>query len=195
MNQLCCAVLSHSFVSDSLWPPWIAARQAPLSMGFSRQEFWSGLPFPPPGDLPDPGIEPASPAWQVDSCPRSHQGSPLLYPHPSENTPRRGTGALKGTRGSAGIAGWIWRCLQRFSLWSWGPGYKKAGAASHILKMLLGDFHRGPVVRSPRLQCRGSGFHPCWWSWGENGLWFLDFFLDRIYIYSLKFLNIYFVAI
>ena len=40
--------------------PWTVARQAPLSMGFSRQEYWSGLPFPPPGDLPDPGIEPAS---------------------------------------------------------------------------------------------------------------------------------------
>ena len=39
---------------------WTVARQAPLSMGFSRQEYWSGLPFPPPGDLPDPGIEPES---------------------------------------------------------------------------------------------------------------------------------------
>ena len=46
--------------------PGSVARQAPLSMGFSRQEYWSGLPFPPPGDLPHPGIEPASfmsPAW------------------------------------------------------------------------------------------------------------------------------------
>ena len=42
--------------------PWTAARQAPLSMGFSGQEYWSGLLFPPPGDLPDPGIKPASPA-------------------------------------------------------------------------------------------------------------------------------------
>ena len=42
--------------------PWTAARQAPLSMGFSRQEHWSGLPCPPPGDLPHPGIEPKSPA-------------------------------------------------------------------------------------------------------------------------------------
>ena len=43
--------------------PWTAARQSPLSMEFSRQEYWSGLPFPPPGGaLPDPGIEPASPA-------------------------------------------------------------------------------------------------------------------------------------
>ena len=42
--------------------PWTVAYQAPLSMGFSRQERWSGLPFPSPGDLPDPGIEPRSPA-------------------------------------------------------------------------------------------------------------------------------------
>ena len=42
--------------------PWAAAHQAPLSMGFPRQEHWSGLPFPSPGDLPDPGIEPVSPA-------------------------------------------------------------------------------------------------------------------------------------
>jgi len=42
--------------------PWAVAHQAPLSMGFSRQEYWSGLPFPTPGDLPDPEIEPMSPA-------------------------------------------------------------------------------------------------------------------------------------
>ena len=46
---------------------WTVAFQAPLSMGFSRQEYWSGLPFPSPGDLPDPGIEPRSPTLQVDS--------------------------------------------------------------------------------------------------------------------------------
>ena len=49
--------------------PWTAAYQAPLSMGFSRQEYWSGLPFPPPGDLPDPGIEPGSPALEADALP------------------------------------------------------------------------------------------------------------------------------
>ena len=49
--------------------PWTLARQAPLSMGFSRQEYWSELPFPPPGDLPNPGNEPASPVLQVDSLP------------------------------------------------------------------------------------------------------------------------------
>ena len=46
--------------------PWTVARQAPPSMGFSRQEYWSGLPFPCPGDLPNPGIEPRSPASQED---------------------------------------------------------------------------------------------------------------------------------
>ena len=44
----------------TLWTPWTVTRQAPLSMGFFRQEYWSGLLFPPPGDHPDPGIEPAS---------------------------------------------------------------------------------------------------------------------------------------
>ena len=47
--------------------PWTVAYQAPLSLGFSRQEYWSGLPFPSPGDLPDPGIEPWSPALQADA--------------------------------------------------------------------------------------------------------------------------------
>ena len=49
--------------------PWTIARQASLSMGFSSQEYWSGLPLPSPGDLPDPGIEPRSPALQADSLP------------------------------------------------------------------------------------------------------------------------------
>ena len=61
--------------------PWTAARQAPLSMEAPRQGYWSGLPFPIPGDLPDPGVEsmsPVSPALQVDSLPLSHLGSPIL---------------------------------------------------------------------------------------------------------------------
>ena len=47
-------------MSDSFVTPWTAAHQAPLSLKFSRHEYWSGLPFPTPGDLPDPGIEPES---------------------------------------------------------------------------------------------------------------------------------------
>ena len=56
---------------------WTVAHKAPLSMGFSRQEYWNGLPFPPPGELPDPGIEPAplgSPALQADSLPVAPPG-------------------------------------------------------------------------------------------------------------------------
>ena len=56
--------------------PWTVALQAPPSTGFSRQEYWSELPFPTPGDLSDPGIEHTSPALQVDSLPLSHVGSP-----------------------------------------------------------------------------------------------------------------------
>ena len=65
---VCACVLAHvymlscSIMSDSA-TPWTVARQAPLSMGFPRQEYWSGLPFPSLGDLPDPGIKPLSAAW------------------------------------------------------------------------------------------------------------------------------------
>ena len=69
----CCqaANIAGSFVT-----PWTVAPEATLSMGFSRQEYWSGLPFPSPGDIPNPGAEPGSPELQADSLP-SHQGSPI----------------------------------------------------------------------------------------------------------------------
>ena len=57
--------------------PWTVAHQAPPSMGFSRQEYWSGLPFPSPGDLPDPGIEPRSPTLQADALTSAPPGKPL----------------------------------------------------------------------------------------------------------------------
>ena len=70
----CVCVLSLFSVSNSLWPYGLyIARHAPLSMGFSRQEYWSELPCPPPGDLPHPGIEPVAPvvpALQADSLPQ-----------------------------------------------------------------------------------------------------------------------------
>ena len=53
---------------------WTVAHQAPPSVGFSRQEYWSGLPFPSPGDLPNPGIEPGSPALQADALPSEPTG-------------------------------------------------------------------------------------------------------------------------
>ena len=59
--------------------PWTAAYQAPLSTGFSSQEYWSELPFPSPGDLTNPGIERWSPALQADSLPTELQGKPSEF--------------------------------------------------------------------------------------------------------------------
>ena len=70
-------LLSRSVVSDSA-APWTVARQAALSMGFSKQKYWSGLPCPPPGDLPNPGVKARSPALQVILYHLSHQGRPSL---------------------------------------------------------------------------------------------------------------------
>ena len=74
-------MLSH-FIGVRLFvTPWTVGHQAPLSMGFSWQEYWSRLPCPPPGDLPDPGTEPespASPALQADSLPAEPSGKPTL---------------------------------------------------------------------------------------------------------------------
>ena len=59
--------------------PWTVAYQAPLSMGFFRQEYWRGLPFPSPGDLPDPGIEPESPALEADALTSEPPGKVLIH--------------------------------------------------------------------------------------------------------------------
>ena len=68
-------LLSHVWLFVT---PWTVAYQAPPSMRFSRQECWSGLPFPSSGDLPDPGIEPRSPAFQADSLPTELWGKPVF---------------------------------------------------------------------------------------------------------------------
>ena len=85
-NQRNSYLLSCRLVANmcpTLASSWTTARQAPLSMVFFRQEYWSGLPCPPPGDLPHPGMKPKSPTrllhWQVGSLPLSHLGSPILY--------------------------------------------------------------------------------------------------------------------
>ena len=85
---LCFKFIMFIYVQVSEWKllsrvwlfaaPWTVARQAPLSLGFSRQEYWSGLQCPSPGDLPDPGIKPRSPALQVDSLPSEPPGKPYI---------------------------------------------------------------------------------------------------------------------
>ena len=59
--------------------PWTVTYQGPWSRGFSRQKYWSGLPFPSPGDLPKPGIEPGSPALQTDALLSEPLGKPVIY--------------------------------------------------------------------------------------------------------------------
>ena len=70
-GPLAACVLSHVRLVPTPWT--VTDRQAPLSMGCPRQECWSGLPFPPPEDLPNPGVKPASLSWQVDSLPLSRR--------------------------------------------------------------------------------------------------------------------------
>ena len=74
---LCVCVQSLSCVQLFV-TPWTAACQASLLMRFSRQEYWSGLPCPPPGDLPNPGTEPGYPAFQVDSFTIEPSGKPNM---------------------------------------------------------------------------------------------------------------------
>ena len=82
-----------SITSDSA-TPWTVIHQAPPSMEFSRQEYWSGLSFPSPGDLPDPGIEPRSPMLQADALPSEPPGKPqetgkmIWYSHLFRNLPQ-----------------------------------------------------------------------------------------------------------
>ena len=64
---------------NSFATPWAIARQAAISIGFHRQEYWSGLLFPSPGDRPNSGMEPTPPALQVDSLPPSHLGILIFY--------------------------------------------------------------------------------------------------------------------
>ena len=80
--------------------PWIIVHQAPLSMGFPRQEYWSGLPFPSPGDKPDPGMELSSPALQANSLP----SEPLGKPHFT-------------TYMCANVLWYFWKWVYHISIW------------------------------------------------------------------------------
>ena len=81
-NTLCVCVLGHFSHAWHFATLWTVAHQAPLSIGFSRQEYWNGWPCPPPADLSDPGIEPTSPvspALQADSLPTAPPGKPKIH--------------------------------------------------------------------------------------------------------------------
>ena len=70
--------VSHSGMSQLFTTPGTVACQSPSSMGFSRQEYWRGVPFPSPGDLPDPGIKPRSPKVQANALPSEPPGKPFI---------------------------------------------------------------------------------------------------------------------
>ena len=89
--HMCVCMLSHFRCVRCFVILWTLTHQAPLSMGFSRQEYWTGFPYPPLGDLPNPGIKPkspVSPALQADSLPLSLLGSPIkAYPQDKNHIP------------------------------------------------------------------------------------------------------------
>ena len=95
-HRMCCAVLSHSVMSESLRPLGLQPTRLLHPWRFSRQEYRSGLPCPPPGDLPNPGIKPRSPTLQADSLPPGPQKKPknpggcVAYPF-SSRFPDSGT--------------------------------------------------------------------------------------------------------
>ena len=81
---MCVCVFSFSVVSDSFVIPWTVDHQAPLSMGFYQQVYWNELPFPSPGDLPDPGIKPLSPALAGGFFTTEPPGKPVGILHSRE---------------------------------------------------------------------------------------------------------------
>ena len=95
-------------MSNSFAIPWTEAHQVPLSMGFSRQEYWSGSPFPSPEDLPDPGIEHGSPTLQADSLPSEPPGKPLrtFQPRSEEHTSELQFSALWADSVSGSSGSW-----------------------------------------------------------------------------------------
>ena len=138
------AVYKNNIITRScltLATPWTAACQATLSMGFSRQKYWSGLPFPPPGDLPNPGIKPKFPALlevSLSHCRRiphhlSHQGSPRLlewvaYPR------SRGTSHPRNPAGVSCIAG------RFFTSWAIRkPNFRPSQSNSHLSSRVAPD--------------------------------------------------------
>ena len=131
-------LISESEVAQScptLCDLWTVAHQAPPSMGFSRQEYWSGLPFPSPGDLPDPGIGPRSPTLQADALTSAPPGKPLntriqVLTSKISREERKPGGRKKGKEaGEGGRKGWPYRCLlpptDTQALWDFSLGLQR----------------------------------------------------------------------
>ena len=132
-------------MSNSLWALWTVAFQAPLSMGFFRQEYWSGLPIPSLGNLPNPGIEPGSPALQADTLPSEPPGklnvktllSAGLIWYQMLPCPRK----LKSTSHVLLTHFWSDIALLPFSkkAWIWGKGATFTFTASITTVLVIGE--------------------------------------------------------
>ena len=96
--------LSHVWLFAT---PWIVAYQAPPSMGFSRQEYWNRLPIPSPGDLPDPGITPRSPALEADALTSESLGKPIYFIYSNVYMSISGGSLVKNLPANAGDTGSI----------------------------------------------------------------------------------------
>ena len=131
-------------MSDSMVTPGTVAHQAPLSMACPWQEYWSGLPFISPGDLPDLGIKPASPALQPDSLALNHQGSPI-----------RILNEIQGDLRTSLVVQWIGICLPAQGTRVWSPVQEdptRCGAAQPT------HHHR---ARAPEPTCALWHWSPC----------------------------------
>ena len=116
-----CVCVSHSVVPNSMLPHGLQPTRLLCLWGSSRQEYWSGLPCPPPGDLPDPGIEPGSPALQADYH-LSHKGSLI---HTLQHIKQRASAKLvNSTRSSARCSVMTQRSRIRVG---WGKGIRERG--------------------------------------------------------------------
>ena len=130
--------------------PWTVAHHAPLSMGFPRQEYWSGLPFPPAGDLPDPGITHMSPALASRFFIAESPGKPIIDGLWSESE-RASSSVMSSSLTPWTVAIWL------LCLWN-SPG-KNTGVGCHFL--LAGDLpNPGIEPRSPALQADSLLFEP-----------------------------------
>ena len=157
LPRLSCLLFSREVVSDSFATPWTVAHQsmAPLSMRLSRQEYWSSLPFPPPGDLPDPGVEPSSPAREARFCTTEPPGKPQVWV----------TQCVKG--GWHGCRTCVWHCCE-------DPGRRVCAAHSRCLVSGLSSVGSSVPARHPASGGRGRLTGAClirgpWWlapPWG-----------------------------
>ena len=140
---------------------WTVAYQAPPSMEFSRQEYWSGLPFPSPGDLPDPGIEPRSPSLQADALLSEPPGKPIwlidewIYQSDGHHL---GVGVPLLLRANYEVCNWVENSERLW--WEVGTGRELVfvSACMYVCNSFRMDMdrcmqERGLIIQSPLILC------------------------------------------